>query len=116
MLIQKFNTELILTNTADYQMSPNLMNICHQHFMLHRAINYFIERFGYFSVCSVMLNAVKHQKVTKTLNHVINSSMQHKLLMAYMSEYTHNNVYSFINCHQTIRMIISKPFHDSQCC
>ena len=32
--------------------------------MLHRAINYFIEDFGYFLVCSV-INAVKHQKVTK---------------------------------------------------
>ena len=31
-----------------------------------------------------------------------------------MSECTHNKAYSFIMCHQTIRMIISKPFHDSQ--
>ena len=44
-------------------------DICHRHFMLHRAINYFIERFGYFLVCSVInaviINAVKHQKLTK---------------------------------------------------
>ena len=32
------------------------------------------------------------------------------------SECTHNNAYSFINCHQTIIMIISKPFYDSKCC
>ena len=48
---------------------------CHRHFMLHRAINYFIERFGYFLVCSVInaviINAVKHQKVTKSFNKVI---------------------------------------------
>ena len=32
-------------------------NICHRHFMLHRAIDYVIERFGYFLVCFV-INAV----------------------------------------------------------
>ena len=83
--------------------------------MLHRAINYFIERFGYFLVCSlitaVIIFAVKHQKVTKTLNYVIDSSVQHKMSMAYV-----RIAYSFIKCHQTMRMIISKPFHDSQCC
>ena len=42
--------------------------------------------------------------------------MQHKMSMAYMSEYTHNKACSFINCHQSIRMIIPKPFHDSQWC
>ena len=59
----------------------------HRHFMLHRAINYFIERFGYFLVCSVMsvviINGVTHQKGTKTLNNVIKSS-QHKMSMAYV--------------------------------
>ena len=39
-------------------------DICHQHFMLHRTINYFVERFGYLLVCSVIndviINAVKH--------------------------------------------------------
>ena len=48
-------------------------------------MNHFIERSGYFLVCSVMnaviINAVKHQKVTKTLNNVIYSSMQHKMSM-----------------------------------
>ena len=54
--------------------------------MLHRAINYFIERFGNFF--GSVINAVKHQKVTKTLNNVINSSMQHKMSMAYVRIYT----------------------------
>ena len=31
-----------------------------------------------------------------------------------MSEYTHNKAHAFIKCHQTIRMIISKRFHDSR--
>ena len=67
-------------------------DICHRHFMLHRAINYFIERFGYILVCSVInaviSNVVNHQKVTKTLNNVINSSMQHKMSMVYVRIYT----------------------------
>ena len=39
--------------------------------------------------------AVKHQKVTKTLNHVINSSMQHKLLMAYVRIYTQQCIFFY---------------------
>ena len=54
--------------------------------MLHRAINYFIERF--WLLFGVFFNAVKHQKITKTLNNVINSSMQHKMSMAYVRIYT----------------------------
>ena len=42
--------------------------------------------FGYFLVCSVInaviINTVKHQKVTKTLNNVIAGSMQHKMSVA----------------------------------
>ena len=75
----------------------------------------FLLFFGVFCNNVVIINAMKHQKLTKTLNNVINSSMKHKCRW-HMSEYTLNNAYSFINCHQTIRMIISKPFHDSQCC
>ena len=62
-----------------------------------------------------------HQKVTKTLNKVkkkkrINSLMRHKMSMAYQNKlYTQQSIF-FIKCHQTIRMIISKPFHDSQFC
>ena len=63
--------------------------------MLHRAINYFIERFGYFLVCSVInaviINAVKHQKVTKTLNNV-DSSMRHKMSVAYVRIYTTKHI------------------------
>ena len=72
-------------------------DICHQHFMLHRAINYFIERFGYFLVCSVInavkINAVKHQKVTKTLNNVIDSSMRHKMSVAYVRIYAQQSIF-----------------------
>ena len=70
-----------------------LTYICHQHFMLHRAINYFIERFGYFFVSSVII-AVKHQKITKTLNNVINSSMQHQMLMACQNIHTTMHILS----------------------
>ena len=77
-------------------------DICHRHFMLHRAINYFIERFGYFLVCSVInaviINAVKHQ-VTKTLNNVIDSSMRHKMSVAHVRIYTQQSINSFMNCH-----------------
>ena len=72
-------------------------DICHRHVMLHWAINYFIERFGYFLVCSVInvviINAVKHQKVTKTLNNVINSSMRHKMSVAYVRIYTQQSIF-----------------------
>ena len=65
--------------------------------MLHRAINYFIERFGYFLVCSVInaviINAVKHQNVTKTLNNVIDSSMRHKMSVAYVRIYTQQSIF-----------------------
>ena len=60
--------------------------------MLHRAINYFIERFGYCLVCSV-INAVKHQKVTKMLNNVIDSSMRHKMSVAYVIIYTQQSIF-----------------------
>ena len=73
------------------------IHVCHRHFMLHRVINYFIERFGYFLVCSVInaviINAVKDQKVTKTLNNVIDSSMRHKMLVAYVRIYTQQSIF-----------------------
>ena len=106
----------------EYAMVYVYSDICHWHFMLHRAIDYFIERFGYFLVCSVInaviINAVKHQKVTKTLSNVSNSSMQHKMLMAYMYVriYTQQSIFFHKLSSETIRMIISNPFHDSQCC
>ena len=75
--------------------------------------------FGYLLVFHSInyhsINYTTHQKVTKTPNNVINSSMKKKCRW-HMSEYTHNKAYSFMDCHQTIRMIISKPFHDSQFC
>ena len=44
----------------------------YEDFMLHRAINYLLSVLGYFLVCSaigaVIIDAVKHQKVTKVLN------------------------------------------------
>ena len=50
-----------------------------------------------FCMCSVInavvINAVKHQKVTKTLNNVINSSMQHKMSMAYVRIYTQQCIF-----------------------
>ena len=46
--------------------------------MLHRAINYIIERFGYFW-CFTALITEHTKKVTKTLNKVINSSMKHNV-------------------------------------
>ena len=73
--------------------------LCNRHLMLHRAINYCIERFGYFLVCfvikTVIINAVKHQKITKTLNNVINSSMQHKMSMAYVRIYTQQSIFFY---------------------
>ena len=65
--------------------------------MLHRAINFFIECFGYFFVCSVInaviITAVKHQKVTKTLNNVIDTSMRHKMSVAYVRIYTQHSIF-----------------------
>ena len=56
--------------------------------MLTYAFNYIIERFGYFLVFHSInyhnINYRTHQKVTKTLNKVINSSMKHKMSMAYV--------------------------------
>ena len=49
-----------------------------------------IERFGYFLVFH-SINYRTHQKVTKTLNKVINSSMKHKMSMAYVRIYRHTS-------------------------
>ena len=81
----------------EYALLCVYSDICHRHFTLHRVINYFIERFGYFLVCSVInaviINAVKHQKVTKTLNNAINSSMQHKMSIACVRIYTQQCIF-----------------------
>ena len=80
---------------------------CHLHFKLHRSINSIIEHFGYFLnslFAYTRINYRTHQKVTKTLNKVINSSMKHKCWW-HMSEYTHNKSDSFIKCHQTIQWL-----------
>ena len=66
--------------------------VCHRHFMLHRSINYIIERFGYFLVFH-SINYRTHQKVPKTLNKVINSSMKHKMSMAYVRIYTQQSIF-----------------------
>ena len=72
-------------------------DISHRHFMLHWAINYIIERFGYFLVFHSInyhgINYRTHQKVTKTLNKVINSSMKHKMSMAYVRIYTQQSIF-----------------------
>ena len=60
--------------------------------MPHRAINYIIERFGYFLVFHSIYYRT-HQKVTKTLNKVINSSMKHKISMAYVRIYTQQSIF-----------------------
>ena len=60
--------------------------------MLHRAINYIIERFGYFLVFH-SINYRTHQKVTKALNKVINSSMKNKMSMAYVRIYTQQSIF-----------------------
>ena len=56
----------------EYALLCVYSDICHQHFMHHRAINYLLSVFGKLLVCSVInaviINAVKHQNVTKTLN------------------------------------------------
>ena len=74
---------------------------------------YIIERFGYLLVFH-SINYRTHQKVTKMLNNII--ARCNIKCRWHMSDYTHNKAYFFIKCHQTIRMIILKPFHDSQCC
>ena len=65
--------------------------------LLNNAFNYFIQLFGYVLVCSVInamiINAVKHQKVTKLLNYVTNSSMQHTMSMAYVRIYTQQSIF-----------------------
>ena len=94
-------------------------DICHPHFMPHRAINYIIERLGYFLVFhSINYHSIyyrTHHKVTQTLNKVIIARWSITCRW-HMSEYTHNKAHSFMKCHQTIGMIILKPFHDSQVC
>ena len=88
-------------------------DICHQHFMPHRAINYIIERFGYFLVFhSINYHSIYYRtlhKVTKTLNKVIIARWNILKCQWHMSKYTHNKAHSFIKCQQAIRMIISKP-------
>ena len=82
----------------EYALLGVYSDMCHRHFMPHRAINYIIERFGYLLVFHSIYYRT-HQIVNKTLNKVINSSMKHNMSMAYMSEYTHNKAYYFMNCH-----------------
>ena len=72
----------------EYALVCVLSNICHRHLMLNRAINYIIVRFGYFLVFpSINYHSFKyrtHQKVTQTLNKVMNSSVKHKMSMSYV--------------------------------
>ena len=53
--------------------------------------------FGYFLVFHSInyhsINYITHQKVTKTLNKVINSSMKHKISMAYVRIYTQQSIF-----------------------
>ena len=81
----------------EYALLGVYSDICHRHFMPHRAINYIIERFGYFLVFhSINYHSIyyrTHQKVTKTLNKVINSSMKHKMSMAYVRIYTQQSIF-----------------------
>ena len=42
---------------------------------------------------AVIINPVKHQKVTKTLKKVINSSMKHNMSMAYVRIYTQQSIF-----------------------
>ena len=76
----------------EYALLGVYSDICHRHFMPHRAINYIIECFGYFLVFHSIYYRT-HQKVTKTLNKVINSSMKHKMLMAYVRIYTQQSIF-----------------------
>ena len=66
--------------------------------MLHRAINYIIEHFGYFLVFRSINNYYSiyyrtHQNVTKTRNKVVNSSMEHTMSMAYVRIYTQQSIF-----------------------
>ena len=48
----------------------------------------------FWCVLSVIINAaVKHQKVTKTLHNVIDSSMRHKMSVAYVRIYTQQSIF-----------------------
>ena len=81
-----------------YALLCEYSDICHRQFMLHWAINYIIERFWlYFLVFHNInyhsINYRTHQKVTKTLNKVINSSMKHKMSMAYVRIYTQQSIF-----------------------
>ena len=95
--LRNYHSDGLITLYENYALLCVYSDICHRHFMLHRAINYFIERFGYFLVCSVInaviSNAVKHQKVTKTLNNVIDSSMRHKMSVAYVRINTQQSIF-----------------------
>ena len=81
----------------EYALLGVYSDICHRHFMPHRAINYIIERFGYFLVFhSSNYHSIYYrtdQKVTKTLNNVIDSSMKHKMSMAYARIYTQQSIF-----------------------
>ena len=81
----------------EYALLCEYSDTCHRHFMLHRAINYIIVRFGYFLVFHNInyhsINYKTHQQVTKTLNKVINSSMKHKMSMAYVRIYTQQSIF-----------------------
>ena len=55
------------TSKLSFWWSVYILTCAINMFMLHRAIDYLLSVFGYFLVCSV-INAVKHKKVTKTLN------------------------------------------------
>ena len=92
-----YHSDGLMTLCEKYALLCVYSDICHQHFMLHRAINYFIERFGYSLACSVInaviINAVKHQKVTKTHSNVIDSSMRHKMSVAYVRIYTQQSIF-----------------------
>ena len=89
--------------------------------MPHREINSIFERFGYLLVFhSINYHSIyyrSHQKVTKTLNNVINSPMKHKMSMAYVRIYTQQSIlfHELSFDHQNYNFE-AKPFHDFQCC
>ena len=95
--LRNYHSDGLMTLYEKYDLLCVYSDICHRFFLLHRAINYFIERFCYFLVCSVInaviINAVNHQQVTKTLNNVIDSSMRHKMSVAYVRIYTQQSIF-----------------------
>ena len=105
----------------EYTLLCVYSDICHRHIMLHRAINYTVRRFGYFlvfqSINYHIINYRTHQKVTKTLNKQINSSMKHKMTMAYVRIYTQQSIFfhKVSSDHQNDNFEAFQ-FHDSQCC